>query len=678
MRKKLGLRRYAGLTGGHRRYVGLTTVMAVAALVFVPLALAGAINTTTDSGQTVGTATTGVCVNGPDPSVNCNIYSQKEDVFLSGSPTAASLDTGTYYFAVLDPGGQRDPNPAAPKVLSSDATLQREFTITDGATGAISYSGTHTFDSTNNKLSVFPYNDTSNPGGVYILAVCKISSDQGAYTSSVSVKPSDCKYDAFKVRSGGTTPPAASLDVTKDAAPAYTVTYGWTIDKSVDACEITTTNTSGCSITGTTKTLNYTVAVTKDAGTASAWVVTGNIYLLNGGSLAATSVSLADVVKQLDTSTTPATVGATDSNASCSIDSGAPDYSTVASGASIAVPYTCTYSDAPQAASERNIATATYNDGVNSGQTASGFADFLWADATITKVHDSVTVSDLLTSTNPATLPSGFVVGSPVGDSVSGPISASTTFHYSRTLTVPHNCLTINNTASFADGTYTGSDSVSAKVCRTPPATGALTMGFWQNKNGQGIVLNYSGTNCQALATWLKGFHPFSDLTATTCGTSPSLTGKSTTAPSGVVGYVYTVIKAATCTSTSKTCNSMLKAQMLATALDVYFSDSIANGYGGNRINAPHPIGGITIDLQNICKMIDGTGGTATCSGTYEDVSSAFGGATSMTVLNMLLYQNTSDPAVDAGANWYGQVKATQVLAKDAFDAINNQVAFSL
>jgi hypothetical protein len=252
---------------------------------------------------------------------------------------------------------------------------------------------------------------------------------------------------------------------------------------------------------------------------------------------------------------------------------------------------------------------------------------------------------------------------------------------------VPHNCLTVNNTASFSvtDPEDTGTDtddsgisSVSAKVCRTPVTTGALTMGFWQNKNGQGIVSNYGGTNCQTLATWLKLFHPFSDLTAATCGTSPSLTGKSTTAPSGVVGYVYTVIKAATCTSTSKTCNSMLKAQMLATALDVYFSDSIANGYGGNRINAPHPIGGITIDLQNICKMIDGTGGTATCSGTFEDVSSAFGGDTSMTVLNMLLYQNTSDPAVDAGANWYGQVKATQVLAKDAFDAINNQVAFSL
>ena len=76
--------------------------------------------------------------------------------------------------------------------------------------------------------------------------------------------------------------------------------------------------------------------------------------------------------------------------------------------------------------------------------------------------------------------------------------------------------------------------------------------------------------------------------------------------------------------------------------------------------------------------MIDNpTTGAATCGATYENVSSAFGGATHLTVSAMLAYQNTSDPLVDAGAAWYGQVKATQVLAKDAFDAINNQVVFA-
>src|SRR5205807_5766872 len=124
----------------------------------------------------------------------------------------------------------------------------------------------------------------------------------------------------------------------------------------------------------------------------------------------------------------------------------------------------------------------------------------------------------------------------------------------------------------------------------------------------------------------------------------------------------------------------MLRAQMLATALDVYFSNP---SLGGNKIGAFNGlgsgqpvIGSVIIDLTQVCQMIDGSE-TATCSGTYENASAAFGGATSMTVLEMLTYQNTSDPAEDAGAKWYGQVKATQVLAKDAFDAINNGVAFS-
>jgi hypothetical protein len=121
----------------------------------------------------------------------------------------------------------------------------------------------------------------------------------------------------------------------------------------------------------------------------------------------------------------------------------------------------------------------------------------------------------------------------------------------------------------------------------------------------------------------------------------------------------------------------------------VYFSassDPQLGTLGGNKIGAynglgssQQDIGAVVIDLTQICQMIDGSGGTATCSGSYENVSSVFGVATSATVATMLLDQNQSyaDPAADAGANWYGQVKPKQVLAKDAFDAINNGVAFS-
>ncbi|MGN6201347.1 MAG: hypothetical protein ACTHNY_02955, partial [Solirubrobacterales bacterium] len=57
-----------------------------------------------------------------------------------------------------------------------------------------------------------------------------------------------------------------------------------------------------------------------------------------------------------------------------------------------------------------------------------------------------------------------------------------------------------------------------------------------------------------------------------------------------------------------------------------------------------------------------------------ENTSAAFGGAKSMTVLGLLTYAGGKSNA--GGSAWYGQVKATQELAKDTFDAINNEVAF--
>jgi hypothetical protein len=94
-----------------------------------------------------------------------------------------------------------------------------------------------------------------------------------------------------------------------------------------------------------------------------------------------------------------------------------------------------------------------------------------------------------------------------------------------------------------------------------------------------------------------------------------------------VATYVTDIINAANASGSSM--NPMLKAQMLATALDVYFSDP---ALGGNKINASVPIGGLKIDLTMICAMIDSSGGTATCAGSFQNVSSAFGGATSLTV----------------------------------------------
>jgi hypothetical protein len=261
----------------------------------------------------------------------------------------------------------------------------------------------------------------------------------------------------------------------------------------------------------------------------------------------------------------------------------------------------------------------------------------------------------------------------------------SGTFTYSRTITnaTGGTCQSYPNTATIVQTGLTSSQNVT--VCNT--ATGGLTMGFWQNKNGEGIIAASGPTSGACyVGTWLRSgpaftlplvgtgngstivpgaiaSGPFGDLSATAaCGK----VGDTTSAT--VVGYVYNIIKAANASGTSM--NAMLKAQMLATSLDVYFSNPTL---GGNKIGAPAPIGGVKIDLTKVCSMIDSSSGTGTCSGSYLNAGPAFGGATSGTVSFLLTY--AASQSNTAGSYWYLQNKTTQGLAKNTFDAINNQAA---
>jgi hypothetical protein len=131
------------------------------------------------------------CKNG-NPGVNCNIYDGKQYVWLNGGPAANGLGPdGQYFFAVLAPGGQPDPNDGGAKNLSDDfdTVANRTFTVAGGEVSA--YGGTHTYSPP--LIRLFPYADTPNPGGVYILAICYLG-------DGYPVAPRDCKYDAFKVQ----------------------------------------------------------------------------------------------------------------------------------------------------------------------------------------------------------------------------------------------------------------------------------------------------------------------------------------------------------------------------------------------------------------------------------------------------------------------------------------------
>jgi hypothetical protein len=409
----------------------------------------------------------------------------------------------------------------------------------------------------------------------------------------------------------------ADLKVSKTAV----ATFNSAITKNVDN---TLVEQAGGSIT-----FNYTVKVT-----TSGWTVSGGITVTNPNNWEAITANVADLLS--------------DSGGSCVVTGGSN--ASIPASSSVTLPYVCTFAAVPAAGSGINTAMATWNAAAffTPDGSASGTAGYAFTTLTVTDTYKG--------ALGTVTIPPGLG-----------------TFTYSRTVTVaPGTCQNFDNTATIVETNQSASKTVTA--CNTN--TGALTMGFWQNKNGQGIITGFcGGTSGVSLNTFLRQFNPFQDLSATaTCSQDAS--------------YVTGIVKAAACTSSSNTCNAMLRAQMLATALDVYFSDPTL---GGNRIGAFNglggstpALGGVAIDLSKVCAMIDGSGG-GSCSGVTEDARPEFGiapPALGTTVALMLLYSDflsgvNGSPVAGSttGSTWYNNIKARQVIAKDAFDAINNQKA---
>lgn len=206
-----------------RAVVAAVVAAGAAAFALAPEALAGRVPVTGAVYTTVDVAVDGAgkCKNG-NPAVNCNIYTGKPYVWLNGGPSGASLGpSGKYFFAVLAPGGQPNPNDGGKLNLSDDydAYTNRTFTVTNGEVSG--YAGTHDLDSGAGAgprlsnvlppfLRLYPYADSPNNGGVYIMAVCSIGADGSQYP----VDPRSCKYDAFKAPSEDPTPPVCVLTAT--------------------------------------------------------------------------------------------------------------------------------------------------------------------------------------------------------------------------------------------------------------------------------------------------------------------------------------------------------------------------------------------------------------------------------------------------------------------------------
>ena len=520
----------------------------------------------------------------------------------SGTNTAtATWDASTYH----TPDGTA--SGIAPYDFGSvtPTIVDGSVTVTDTAGGKTTTLGTVKYTDPSPTTLTYPITFSGDAAGT-----CTTHDNTATFTTdTTNTTGSDSKTVTVCV--------GADLTVSKTANPSFTRTYNWDIKKSADKTMIDPGGT-----------VNYTVVVTEGGFTDSNSKVSGTITVYNPNDWESISASVTDAI---------------DNGGTCAI-TGMSGVTILPLG-SMQLPYTCTYSSAPSPASGTNTATASWDKvaSFTPDGSAIGTAPADFGSVTPTPVHKTVTVTDT----------QGGTLGTVTATDTT-PYTTQT-FTYKKTFSPPASgCTTVNNTATIVETGQTASAAV--KDCNS----GALTMGYWQNKNGQAIITTGASTSgvCNS-ATWLRQYAPFQDLSSTaTC--------------KQVAAYVYNVIKLANASGSSM--NAMLKAQMLATSLDVHFSNP-AVGFGGNKIGAPAPIGGLTIDLTHVCHMIDSSNGTATCSGTYENASSAFGGANSLTVSQMLGYAASQSPV--GGTTWYGNVKATQQLAKDAFDAINNQVATS-
>ena len=617
------------------KQAALVSLTVLAPMFFATNAVAGQASYTTTNASVDGA---GHCFNGGtggDP-VNCNIYDAKSHVWLNGGPIGAAFGPGSYFFAVMDPSGQGDPNDGTDALLSFDLTgdpyTNRTFTV--GNDLSISYGGTHDVGPLPKiRFGIAPdwYDTTSNHGGTYIVAICRLAAD-GSQPSK-----KDCKFDAFKIIEVPPPPPCPCggepnaclpcpcecgerdqngecpkscvtgpiLNISKDANGIYTNKWPWTITKS--ASPLVRYLTSGSA------TFNYTVTAAPALQPNIVDVsISGNITVDNSGDSPAVDAVVADAL------VAPLT-------GLCSITD--PSQFTIIAASSPATSgYVCNLPDGPIAANPgANEAQVTWT-ALAGSQTASTVVSVNWG--TPNEQDECVTVTD----TVQGNLSTELCVG------------GNGTFTYTRTIPAVSGCVTYPNTASFLtlDTSATGSANASVTVC-APVVSGARTIGYWHNKNGQAVIKGGTSTAgvCD-VGTYLRTLAPFQDLSASAnCNT--------------VASYYMGIFNSAS--SAGAAMNSMLKAQMIATALNSYFKG----------------IGGLDVDLTKICKSIGSCGTPPTG---YEITSAAFGGLSvkHLTVDQLLAYAASQSNA--GGGAWYGQVKAMQALAKDTFDAINNEVVF--
>jgi hypothetical protein len=250
-------------------------------------------------------------------------------------------------------------------------------------------------------------------------------------------------------------------------------------------------------------------------------------------------------------------------------------------------------------------------------------------------------------------------------------------FNYQRTIAVPQNdCQSYDNTATFTtnDTSATGSASQTITLCG-PAKTGALTIGFWKTTNGQGLIKSYCSNGANNLGTYLVGL-------------GGGTTGPFSNAPTGcssLASYVSNILNGASATDMNK----MLKAQMLGTALDVWFSGPGWTSTKSGNVKPPsnflshNNLGTFNMDTTAVCPMVDNLNtGTANCKNTTPSTNAVTAGAVPNSPMSMqaILDFAATTPSPFNGSTsasvWYAGNRTKQEILKNIYDQFNNQLAF--
>lgn len=271
---------------------------------------------------------------------------------------------------------------------TNTATATWNTTLYSTPTGSASDDAPFTLaqDGSNNKTITVTDTHAGDLGDVTANDEAPFASDSFSYERTESGEPGTCTtYDntATITQTGQSADEqvelcvGVDLVVTKTVETSYTRTFTWAIEKLVDQTKVTLVGPSPQDAV-----FEYTLRITHDDGTDSAWLVQGEITVQNPNDWQDIDAVVSDLVN----------IGG---GASCTVEGEAAHSVTIPAGSSVTLDYVCTFTSQPDYTG-LNTATADWTsdaDAVTPSDSTTGTANIDFGDPT-TLVDESVDVTD--------------------------------------------------------------------------------------------------------------------------------------------------------------------------------------------------------------------------------------------------------------------------------------------